>query len=113
MTRPPSSARFTAVFEAEGGLPLQADCNRCNGTYKAEADTIAVSDRFACTLAACPTAPLDNEYVTLVSSAKQWSVKSGRAGAPLHGGPGGASTAEAGDAPRLMRLLRKGRSTSQ
>jgi heat shock protein HslJ len=77
VTRPPGGASFTAVFEPGGNLPLQADCNRCNGTYKAEAGTIAISDRFACTLAACPTAPLDYDYVTLVSSGKEWSVKGG------------------------------------
>jgi CheY-like chemotaxis protein/heat shock protein HslJ len=76
--QPPSGASFTAVFEADGSLPLQADCNRCQATYKAEAETILVGDPLVCTLAACPTAPLDHDYVTLVSSAKEWSVEGSR-----------------------------------
>lgn len=70
------SDRFTAEF-ANGRVALAADCNRCSGGYTEGAGTLAVGPR-ACTLAYCPSAPLDTDFAMLVSGALRWSVAAGQ-----------------------------------
>ena len=65
--------KFTAAFSPEGRLSALADCNRCLGGYTATAGTLAVGPS-ACTLAACPSAPLDTDFMGLLSQASSWKV---------------------------------------
>ena len=61
----PDPSRFTARFGANDRLSLLADCNACNGAYSLEGGAL-VSGPFACTRAACPSAPLDTHYVRIL-----------------------------------------------
>ena len=90
VTRPPSGASFTAVFEADGSpatpgrlQPVQRDVQGGGGDDRGQRPVRLHSSPPA------RAAPLDRDYVTLVSSAKEWSVKGEPAGAALGGGPGG------------------------
>ena len=67
--------RFTADFGPDGRLAVRADCNRCQGRYEAGPDRFAVQAPLACTLAACPSAPLDGTYVRLLVSATAWTIE--------------------------------------
>lgn len=75
--RPADGDRFTAVFEANGRLPLRADCNSCTSSFVAGASSLDVSP-MACTRAYCASAPLDTDFAMLVSGAKTWSVDAGK-----------------------------------
>jgi heat shock protein HslJ len=69
----PAGHRFSADFQADGRVPMVADCNRCSAPYSAGAETLEVG-LGACTRAYCMTAPLDTDFVGLVIAAKRWSV---------------------------------------
>jgi heat shock protein HslJ len=66
----PDPSRFTARFGANGRLSLRADCNACNGSYVL-ADGTLVSSPFACTRAACSTAPLDTQFVGILEGSSE------------------------------------------
>ena len=67
--------RFVADFGADGDLYIQADCNVCSAGYSAAADgSVEVIGPFPCTLAWCASAPLDGRYLSLLESARSWSV---------------------------------------
>src|SRR5882672_10389091 len=64
---------FTAEFGSDGRVQLQADCNRCGGTYSAGSRNLKVGP-LACTRAFCTaTAPLDTTFAALMGSAQTWS----------------------------------------
>lgn len=69
----PTGVTFSANFGSDGRVSLRADCNTCNAGYTATDNTLAVS-RMACTLAACPSAPLDTQFAGLVQSAQWWGL---------------------------------------
>jgi heat shock protein HslJ len=69
--------RFTAEFRADGTLALRADCNRCACGYTAGAGSLTTTP-MACTLAACPSAPLDTQFAGLVGGATSWTVAGDR-----------------------------------
>ena len=73
-TRLAPAGTFTAEFRDDRQLSLVADCNLCAGTYAAGASSLEVKPLMACTLAACPSAPIDSQYVGLVIASKTWSV---------------------------------------
>ena len=58
---------FTLELGADGRMSVRADCNRCSATYSQTGDTFAVDPRFACTRAACSSAPFDQEYLTALA----------------------------------------------
>lgn len=67
--------RFVADFGLDGDLYIQADCNVCSAAYSAAADgSVEVIGPFPCTLAWCTSAPLDARYLSLLESARSWSV---------------------------------------
>jgi heat shock protein HslJ len=64
---------FAVEFAADGRVQLQADCNRCGGTYTAGSRNLKVRP-MACTRAFCAaTAPLDTTFTSLVGSAQTWT----------------------------------------
>ena len=67
---------FTAEF-AGSEVYLKADCNRCRAGYTAGEGSLDVG-LLACTLAYCPSAPLDTTFTQLMSAAKGWEVDGGR-----------------------------------
>ena len=69
----PTEVTLSANFGSDGRLSLRADCNNCNASYAATGYTLEVS-RMACTLAACPSAPLDTQFAGLVQSAEWWGL---------------------------------------
>jgi heat shock protein HslJ len=64
----PPAATFTLRFADEGRLEIRADCNGCGGNYTLSGEAMSAGP-FICTLAFCPTAPFDSEYVHLVDAA--------------------------------------------
>jgi heat shock protein HslJ len=70
----PAPERFTVAFDAASRVSIRADCNTCTGTYRADAGSLAIGPRLACTQAACPSAPFDREYVTALAGATSYLV---------------------------------------
>jgi heat shock protein HslJ len=64
-------SRFTAEFGSDGQLAVRADCNRCGASYQSAGGTLSVG-LMACTLAYCPSAPLDSEYAGLLQGAQSY-----------------------------------------
>ena len=60
--------RFTLEFLPDGRMSVRADCNRCAGSYSLSGETLAVGPNAACTRAACPSAPFDQQYVRLLTA---------------------------------------------
>jgi heat shock protein HslJ len=57
---------FTFTLDAAGRLSAKADCNRGSASYTLTGDTLSVG-LMAATLAACATAPLDTQFLALLS----------------------------------------------
>ena len=72
----PGSATFTAELGTDGRLSLAADGNRCGSTYEAGSGTLSVG-LMACTLAYCPTAPVDTQFSGLVQASQNWRLENG------------------------------------
>lgn len=72
----PAGASFNAEFGTDGRLSLAADCNRCGSTYEAGSGTLSVG-LMACTLAYCPTAPVDTQFSGLVQASQNWRLDNG------------------------------------
>ena len=64
----PDTQTFTLSFEADGSVHAEVDCNRCNGSYETEGNSITMG-LMACTLAACPPGSLDHQFQTALGSA--------------------------------------------
>lgn len=61
---PLTGGRFEVTFSA-GRISAKADCNTCGGTATLSGATLTVGT-LACTLAACPSAPLDTRFAGLL-----------------------------------------------
>ena len=89
-TTVPDPENYTIIFNADGTLNGQADCNTFNGTYTQEngfSITIGAS-----TMAFCGEASLDQQYLTLLGSIA--------AGGP--DGAGGLALETAGGEQRML-----------
>jgi heat shock protein HslJ len=75
--RPEEPGTFVVEFREEGEFGLQADCNRCRGTYEAGADQLSIDPLVACTLAYCQTAPVDTRFVGLLTQAQRYEMAGG------------------------------------
>ena len=64
----PDTQTFTLSFEVDGSVHSQVDCNRCNGSYETEGNSISLG-LMACTLAACLPGSLDHQFQTALGSA--------------------------------------------
>jgi len=64
----PAGVTLTARFDDDGTLAVRADCNSCRARYTLSGAALSVSP-MACTLIACPSAPLDGEYARILSTA--------------------------------------------
>jgi heat shock protein HslJ len=67
---------FTSRF-TDGRVEVRADCNRCGGGYSATESTLSVG-LMACTLAACPSAPLDTQFAGALQAAQTYTVTGSR-----------------------------------
>ena len=66
----PDPNRFTIEVGADGRLAVQADCNRCAGSYAPSSDGLKIAPAMACTRAFCSTtAPFDSEYERALADA--------------------------------------------
>jgi heat shock protein HslJ len=74
LTNVPAPERFTVAFEPGGRVAIGADCNTCTGTYRAEGSALTIGPQLACTRAACPSAPVDQEYVAALAGATSYVV---------------------------------------
>jgi heat shock protein HslJ len=71
----PDPQSYTLSFEADGSVQAKVDCNRCNGSYETEGNSITFG-LMACTLAACPPGSLDQQFQAALGSVTSF-VRSG------------------------------------
>ena len=90
-TTVPDPTKYTIVFNTDGTLTGQADCNNFNGVYS-QANGGFTIKLGASTLAFCGEASLDQQYLHLLSNVA--------AGGP--DGAGGLALETAGGAQRMM-----------
>lgn len=74
---PPDPSRFTVEFAADGQVLARADCNGCGGRYTLDDDTLVVST-LACTLIACPSAPLDGRFLSILDGSSSFDFEDER-----------------------------------
>ena len=72
----PSPERYQLDLGEDGDAHVRADCNFCNGSYRATGATFEMG-LLACTLAACPPGSLDGEYLRALGSASSFEVTEG------------------------------------
>ena len=73
----PAGVTLTARFDDDGTLAVRADCNSCHARYTLSGAALSVSP-MACTLIACPSAPLDGgEYARILSTATALEIEGG------------------------------------
>ena len=73
----PAGVTLTARFDDDGTLAVRADCNSCHARYTLSGAALFVSP-MACTLIACPSAPLDGgEYARILSTATALEIEGG------------------------------------
>ena len=63
----PDPQNYTLRFEADGSVAAKVDCNRCNGSYETEGNSITFG-LMACTLAACLPGSLDQQFLAALGS---------------------------------------------
>ena len=63
---PPDGVVFSIEI-VDGRAAVRADCNRCNGLAAVGENTVTVGPLMACTRAFCPSAPLDDAFLKLLS----------------------------------------------
>ena len=72
----PAPERYRLDLGENGDAHVRADCNFCNGSYRATGTTLEMG-LLACTLAACPPGSLDGEYLRALGSASSFEVTEG------------------------------------
>ena len=73
----PAPERYQLDLGEDGDAHVRADCNFCNGSYRASGAALEMG-LLACTLAACPPGSLDGEYLRALGSASSFEVTEGR-----------------------------------
>jgi heat shock protein HslJ len=68
VTHPNMPANYTVEFLVDGGVAIQADCNRASGTYTLQGSQIDI-EIGPVTLAACPEGSLSDEFLRLLGDA--------------------------------------------
>ena len=69
----PAPERYRLDLGEDGDAYVRADCNFCNGSYRATGTTLEMG-LLACTLAACPPGSLDGEYLRALGSASSFEL---------------------------------------
>lgn len=77
VTTIPDPTRFTVEFAADGRLNVRADCNGCGGQWVLQEDDDLAVSQLACTLIACPGAPLDSQFLAILTDARQAEIEDG------------------------------------
>jgi heat shock protein HslJ len=77
VTTIPDPTRFTVEFAADGRLNVRADCNTCGGQWVLQEDDDLAVSQLACTLIACPGAPLDAQFLEILTDARQAEIEDG------------------------------------
>jgi len=67
----PDPQNYTLSFEADGNVHAKVDCNRCNGSYETDGNSITMG-LMACTLAACLPGSLDQQFQAALASATSY-----------------------------------------
>jgi heat shock protein HslJ len=70
--------RFTVEFGADGRVIIRADCNTCTGSYQADGTSLTIGPLLACTRAACPSAPVDQQYVAALTGTVLYEIRGDR-----------------------------------
>jgi len=75
---PDNPKHYTVEFREDGTINLKADCNQKGGTYSASAEGKRLSIEIThSTMAACPEASLEDEFVRGLSGAAIYFIKDG------------------------------------
>ncbi len=72
----PIPARYTVVFNADGGFNARNDCNQCSGGYTTDGNAISTGGAVACTRAFCQPPSFFDEYAAALSSMSSF-IRSG------------------------------------
>ena len=91
MTTVPNPTKYTIIFNTDGTITGQADCNSFTGAYSQAGGSFTIK-LGASTMAFCGEASLDQQYLTLLSNVA--------AGGP--DGAGGLALETAGGAQRML-----------
>ncbi len=81
----PAPERYRLDLGENDDAHVRADCNFCNGSYRATGTTLQMG-LLACTLAACPPDSLDGEYLRALGSASSFEVTEGGLSVAYPGG---------------------------
>jgi heat shock protein HslJ len=66
-------AKYTLELKTDGTASIQADCNRCSGSFSADEDSLTFGP-MACTLAACAAGSLGTQYQMALGSASDYEL---------------------------------------
>ena len=73
---PDDPSRYTIVFQIDGNLAIQADCNRVRGNYTVENTSLTIETTFS-TRAMCPPDSLEQNYLKHLNAAAIYFVQEG------------------------------------
>ncbi|NJP04792.1 MAG: META domain-containing protein [Chloroflexaceae bacterium] len=69
----PIPQQYTLMFQDDGNLSVQADCNQAGGTYIADTGSISITMGFM-TMAACPPESKSNDFVDYLGQVVIYSI---------------------------------------
>lgn len=75
---PEGDDQYTVSFRPDGSYAGLADCNRYNGTYRTGDRGILDLEAGIMTLAACPQASIDDEFLLALTRVERWAVADGQ-----------------------------------
>jgi heat shock protein HslJ len=73
----PQPENYTLVFQPDGTLAIQADCNKVSGSYTLEGNALTIALGPA-TMASCGEESLDQQYLGLLGSVDSYAIENGR-----------------------------------
>jgi heat shock protein HslJ len=68
--------KYTMDFGADGRVSVVTDCNRCNGAYAVDGDSLTLGP-LACTIAACLPGSFDGQFQVGLSTVSSYEVADG------------------------------------
>ncbi len=83
----PNPENYTLLFQPDGSLSINADCNGVGGSYTLEGDSLTI-ELGPSTMAFCGEQSLDQQYLELLGSVDSYTVQDGRLVLNLQDGAG-------------------------
>jgi heat shock protein HslJ len=67
---------YTATFQADGEIDVQADCNMCGGTFERDAGALSISE-LVCTEIACGRGSRGTAFAAALTEAERYRTRDG------------------------------------